>query len=143
MPPEAVRNLAANCSMRKVAAWPALFAVGALSTACGGGGGGGGPSLAPAPNPPPASGWMAGVFQPSSSFAAECAVSRSGLDPATNFPYPDVQGSVLAENNWLRSWSDELYLWYSEIVDRDPGLYSTSAYFELLKTMEPTTSGTP
>jgi len=142
MPPEAVRNLAADCSMRKVAAWLALFAVGALSTACGGGGGGGGPSLAPAPNPPPASGWMAGVFQPSSSFAAECAAPRSGLDPATNLPYPDVQGSALAENNWLRSWSDELYLWYSEIVDRDPGLYSTSAYFDLLKTMATTPSGT-
>jgi hypothetical protein len=143
MPPEAARNPAADCSKAKVTAWLALFAVGALSTACGGGGGGGGSSIAPPPNPLPGNGWLAGVFQPSSSFAGECAAPRSGLDPATNFPYPDVQGSVLTENNWLRSWSDELYLWYSEIVDRDPGLYATtSAYFDLLRTTATTLSGT-
>jgi hypothetical protein len=116
----------------------AVFATGALLAACGGGGGGGGGGGAivppPPPPPPPGNSWMAGVFQPSSSFAAECAAPRSFTT--------DVQGSALAENNWLRSWSNELYLWYSEIVDRDPALHTTSAYFDLLKTPAMTASGT-
>jgi hypothetical protein len=29
-------------------------------------------------------------------------------------------GSVANENNFLRSYSEETYLWYSEIIDRDP-----------------------
>ena len=33
---------------------------------------------------------------------------------------PTKRASVLTENNWLRSWSNDLYLWYDEIVDRDP-----------------------
>jgi C-terminal processing protease CtpA/Prc len=53
----------------------------------------------------------------------------------------DTQGTVRDENNWLRSWSNDLYLWYNEIVDRDPGLYTTEAYFELLKTTATTPSG--
>lgn len=52
----------------------------------------------------------------------------------TGLPYTDVQGTALDENNWLRSWSNDLYLWYNEIIDRDPGLYTTQQYFALLKT---------
>jgi C-terminal processing protease CtpA/Prc len=55
----------------------------------------------------------------------------------------DIQGTVRDENNWLRSWSNELYLWYNEIVDRDPGLYTTPAYFDLLRTTATTPSGSP
>lgn len=48
------------------------------------------------------------------------------------------------ENNWLRSWSNHTYLWYDEIVDRDPGLYDDPLeYFDLLKTTALTPSGTP
>ena len=54
-----------------------------------------------------------------------------------------MQGSTLAENNWLRSWSNHLYLWYDEITDRDPGLYLTRDYFNLLKTEALTPSGNP
>jgi C-terminal processing protease CtpA/Prc len=53
----------------------------------------------------------------------------------------DVQGTVTDQNNWLRSWSNDLYLWYNEIVDRDPGLYTTPAYFDLLQTTATTASG--
>jgi C-terminal processing protease CtpA/Prc len=104
--------------------------------ACGGGGGdiGGG-------NPPPAGNWTPGVFLPSDSFIAQCASPRSGVD-ANGRPFPDMQGSTLAENNWLRSWSDELYLWYSEITDRDPSAFETPLYFDLLKTFATTPSGT-
>ncbi|HEY7671901.1 MAG TPA: S41 family peptidase [Gammaproteobacteria bacterium] len=93
--------------------------------------------------PPAASGWTAGVFQPAANFDAECASPRLGIDPETQMPYLDVQGSTVDENNWLRSWSNDLYLWYNEIVDRDPGLYSTSAYFDLLRTEQTTASGAP
>jgi len=139
-----ISELAARRSGRAaVTALAVAVACGALS-ACGGGGGGSSASAAPAPAPPPpppSSGWMSGVFMPSAGFAAECAVPRSGTDPATAQPFPDVAGSVLRENNWLRSWSNELYLWYDEILDRDPGLYSTSDYFGLLKTAQRTPSG--
>src|SRR3954452_19151634 len=96
---------------------------------CGGGGSGGGGS------PAATNAWVAGSFQPASTFAAQCASPRSGTDVITGDPFPDMQGSTLTENNWLRSWSNDLYLWYNEITDRDPSL-STSplAYFDLLKT---------
>jgi C-terminal processing protease CtpA/Prc len=80
---------------------------------------------------------------PAASFAAQCVTPRTGTDPATGLPYADVQGTTLAQNNWLRSWSNDLYLWYDEIADRDPGLYGTSAYFDFLKTTATTASGRP
>lgn len=101
--------------------------------ACGGGGGSGGA--------PASSSWTAGVFSPASAFEAQCAVPRTGIDPGTGRPYPDTRGSTLTQNNWLRSWSNDLYLWYDEIVDRDPSLYSAAAYFDLLKTTATTPSG--
>ena len=105
-------------------------------TACGGGGSGGGGAAAQP-------GWVAGVFEPESDFVAQCANPRSGIDPATGGPYPDTQGSTLTQNDWLRSWSNDLYLWYNEIVDRDPSLYSTPNYFDLLKTTAMTASNRP
>ena len=47
------------------------------------------------------------------------------------------------ENNWLRSWTNDLYLWFDEVVDRDPAPWSTPAYFDLLKTTATTPSGNP
>jgi C-terminal processing protease CtpA/Prc len=117
----------------------ALLLAGLVCTlaACGGGGGdddGGG-------NP---GGWQQGVFQPSAQFEAKCVNPRSGTDPATNMPYPDTQGTVLDENNFLRSFSDETYLWYDEIVDRDPANYGDPfAYFAVLRTTAITSSGQP
>ena len=117
-----------------------LFAAASLIglASCGGGGGGG------SPPPPPPSSYMPGVFPPSASFAARCAVPRTGTDPFTGQPYPDVMGSTLLENNWLRSWTNELYLWYNEVPDLDPGATpTTAAYFDLLKTSAITASGHP
>jgi hypothetical protein len=68
---------------------------------------------------------------------------RAAADPTTGRPYPDTRGTTLTENNWLRSWSNDLYLWYNEIVDRDPSLYATADYFDLLKTTATTVSGKP
>ncbi len=91
-----------------------------------------------APPPPP---WAPGVFPASVTFANRCAVPRTGIDPLTGVRYPDVQGSTLTENDFLRSWTNELYLWYSEVPDLDPALYATPAYFNLLKTSATTPSG--
>ena len=111
------------------------------SAGCGGGGGGdggGGGSV-----PPPASGWVAGSFLPAASFAGKCVAPRTGTNPETGLPYNEISGTAIDENNFLRSWSNDLYLWYNEIVDRDPGLNTTPQYFDLLKTPAVTTSGRP
>ncbi|MGB8694756.1 MAG: S41 family peptidase [Steroidobacteraceae bacterium] len=110
----------------------------ALSLAgCGGGGGGGGSTqLAPA--------WQSGVFQAASSFADKCAMPRSGTDPVTKTPYPDRAGTLLDEKNWLRSWNNDLYLWYSEVLDQNPANFATTlAYFDVLATTAVTPSGAP
>ena len=89
-------------------------------------------------------GWTEGQFLPASDFVAECAVPRVGTDPTTGAMYPDVQGSTLDENNWLRSWTNDLYLWFDQVVDQNPALFSTtSAYFQVLKTTATTASGAP
>jgi carboxyl-terminal processing protease len=122
-----------------VRAAAALIALAAIS-GCGGGGGG----AVAAPSPPPGtSSWTPGVFQTAATFANQCLSRRTGLDPSSGLAYPDAQGTVLTENNWLRSWSNELYLWYDEIVDRDPALFSTDAYFDVLKSPAITASGIP
>lgn len=108
---------------------------------CGGGGSGGGSGGSGGGSGGGGSGWVAGTFSPATTFEAQCAAPRSGTNPITNVRYPDKNGSTLTENNWLRSWSNDLYLWYDEIVDRDPGLSSTSAYFNALKTTATTPSG--
>jgi C-terminal processing protease CtpA/Prc len=133
--------MAAN-STSKVSRRVALGFVVVAAGGCGGGGGSG----ASQPTPPPApsaSGWVAGSFLPAASHAGRCVNPRSGTNPETGSPYADIQGAVVDENNWLRSWSNDLYLWYDEIVDRDPGLYATPEYFELLKTPATTASGNP
>ena len=102
--------------------------------ACGGGGGGGGTQLTAA--------WQSGVFQPAGNFANKCALPRTGIDPYTHAAYPDRAGTLLDENNWLRSWNNDLYLWYSEVVDQNPANYSTTlTYFDVLKTTALTASG--
>jgi carboxyl-terminal processing protease len=132
-------------SNRVAPAWRrGLPAVALLVLQACGGGGGGGSNVAPPANPGGNdTAWVAGVFQPAANFAARCAVPRTGIDPETMRPYPDRAGTTLQENNWLRSWSNDLYLWYDEIVDRDPALYDTIPYFELLKTTALTPSGRP
>ena len=124
----------------------ALLPIIALLAACSGGGGGGGASpLPPPPQPPPPTSWQPGVFMASSSFINQCQNPRAGQDPTNNNqPYPDMQGSTLDENNFLRSFSDETYLWYDEIVDRDPaGFNNPIDYFAQLKTFQTLPSGQP
>jgi C-terminal processing protease CtpA/Prc len=100
-----------------------------LSNASGSGGSGTGTTYTP------------GVFLPQSTFAAMCAAPRTGTDPVTHAVYPDGKGTSTDENNWLRSWTNDLYLWYSEVPDLNPASYATVDYFKLLKTSATTASG--
>src|SRR5438128_372260 len=76
--------------------------------------------------------------------AAKCATPRSGTDPFTNKAYPDQKGSLDDEKKWLRAWTDDTYLWYSEVPAVDPAGYPTAlAYFDALKTSVVTASGKP
>jgi carboxyl-terminal processing protease len=116
-------------------------------TACGGGGSsdGGSNNISSRPNPfTGGGGWTAGVYKDASQFADRCANPRTGTDPFTGAAYPDGKGSYRDENNFLRSWSNDTYLWYREIVDVNPANYSdTIEYFSLLRTTAVTPSGTP
>ena len=114
-----------------------ILCVGACSGGGGGGGGGGTGSMGGGTS------WTPGVYLPESHFAAQCAAPRSGTDPVTGQPYPDVAGSAVDENNWLRSWTNDLYLWYSEAPDLNPANYTTAAYFPLLKTSATDAQGQP
>src|ERR1700722_17746843 len=88
--------------------------------------------------------WVQGQFSPESSFAAQCLAPRTGTDPTTSKAYPDRQGPLLDELNWLRSWTNDLYLWYSEVQDQNPANFTTDAsYFDVLKTTATTASGHP
>jgi carboxyl-terminal processing protease len=126
-------------SARGVLTLAAIAAIAALA-GCGGGssgfaGGGTGTGMGT---------WTPGVFEPPSSFAALCATPRTGTDPYNNNqPYPDRQGTTTDENNWLRSWTHQLYLWYDEVQDVNPALYTTPAYFQLMKTTATTPTGAP
>jgi len=119
-----------------------LFSMLFALAACGGGGGGG-VAPPPPPPPPPPTGWQQGVFLDASTFADMCNAPRAGNDPTNNNrPYPDIQGTILDENNFLRSFSDDTYLWYDEITDRDPaGFNDPLAYFAQLKTFATLPSG--
>ena len=85
--------------------------------------------------------WVEGVFPPEDNFWSQCADPRQGIAPYNGQPYPDEQGSYVDENVFLRSFSNNYYLWYDEITDRNPMLYTTTEYFDLLKTTARTPSG--
>jgi len=114
----------------------ALLGATLFLASCGGGGDGDTLlNLIPSPG-------FSGVFLDAATFAQRCQLPRTGTNPATSQPYPDIQGTTEVENNFLRSYSNDTYLWYDEIVDRDPGLYNNPlAYFDLLKTTAITPSG--
>lgn len=118
-------------------------------TACGGGGANssdsGGGNNTSGGNPfTGGGGWTAGVYKDAGEYANRCADPRKGTDPFTGTAYPDSKGSYRDENNFLRSWSNDTYLWYKEIPDVNPANYKdTIEYFDLLRTTAITASGTP
>lgn len=114
-----------------------------LMAACSGGGGGSSPPPPPPPPPPVSSGptWTSGVFEAASQFKDQCAAPRSGVD-SEGTPFPDMAGSLLEENHWLRSWTNETYLWNTEVPDQNPTSFSDRlTYFAQLRTSATTASG--
>ena len=115
-------------------------------TSCGGGGGGG-TTVQPPSNPPPSQGngpdtsWASGVFQRASVFKDRCQTVRTGVD-SEGTPFTDIAGSELIEKHWLRSWTNETYLWNNEVTDTNPNTVAGRLnYFALLKTLAITPSG--
>jgi carboxyl-terminal processing protease len=81
-------------------------------------------------------------IEPRSVYAGKCASPRTGVDPFSGDKFTDTKGSLLDEELWLRSWTDDTYLWYSEVPANDPKQYTTAlAYFNVLKTPATTKSG--
>jgi hypothetical protein len=112
-----------------------------VAAGCGGGGGGG--SSPPPPPPPVVTGptWTPGVFEAASTFANKCATVRTGKDSQGN-TFPDQPGSLLQELFYLRSWTNQTYLWNTEVVDQNPASFNDRiAYFNVLKTNASTPSG--
>ena len=82
-------------------------------------------------NVPSASGWVAGQYDDwrLTSMRNICENPRNTADNT------DTQGTVTDENNWIRSYSNDTYLWYSELNDIDPGTVSSAeGYFDLMRT---------
>ena len=96
---------------------------------------GGGENLPPPTGSGGGGGGDPGSFLPASNFDAMCVVPRPGT--------ADTQGTVTDQNNWLRSWTYDTYLWYSEVVYPNPGSYTTPVYFDLMKTDATTSMGQP
>ncbi|MGI2259962.1 S41 family peptidase [Shewanella sp. GXUN23E] len=123
---------------------PAIL-LSALLAGCGGSSGGKEPTP-PVINPDGGGNttptWTAGVYEPASQFINQCSAPRSGTDPYTNEAYPDKAGSVFLEKMYLRSFSNETYLWYDELPDPNPNSYnSVISYFDILRTTQVTDSG--
>lgn len=112
--------------------------------ACGGGGDDVNTSQPPSEqNPVQGVSFQPGVFPNSDSLEAQCETPRAGIDPFSNAPFPDRQGSEFLEKMWLRSWTFETYLWFDEVEDRDPANFGVVEYFNLLRTEALTDSGRP
>jgi len=103
--------------------------------ACGGGSDGGGGSL----NPGPGGGtgnFTPGVFPAQTSLAAQCISPRAGTN--------DRAGSAFTEKMWLRSWTNDFYLWFAEVPDTNPNtIPDVLDYFDVLKTPQTIVSGSP
>ena len=84
--------------------------------------------------------WVEGVFRAASLYKDRCAAPRTGTG-YDGKPFADKAGRTVDENNWLRAWTNDTYLWYDEVPDLDPALYATADYFDLLKTHRVRPSG--
>jgi hypothetical protein len=84
--------------------------------------------------------WIAGQYSDDAIYKDLCAVPRVGPD-SNGDTFSDAQGTAMHEKMWLRSWTNDTYLWYSEVDDNNPSPFSVANYFSQLKTNERTASG--
>jgi carboxyl-terminal processing protease len=81
------------------------------------------------------------TFAPRASLQNLCQAPRVGVSPITGTTYPDRQGTTNDEKAFLRSFSDDTYLWYREIPELNAATFSTPIdYFAQLKTPAKTNS---
>jgi C-terminal processing protease CtpA/Prc len=83
--------------------------------------------------------WITGQFSDDSIYKDLCAVPRTAPD-SNGDTFLDSQGTSMHEKMWLRSWTNDTYLWYNEVDDNDPSAFSVADYFSQLKTNELTSS---
>ena len=125
--------------MKRLSKLASLGFIAALLNACGGGGSNNDTSEILDDTPPT---WTQGVYEDSSKFKNRCENPRSGQDADGN-NYADKAGSASHEKHWLRSWSNNTYLWYDEITDQDVADFDGAIeYFGTLRTTATTDSGT-
>lgn len=100
-------------------------------SACGGGGGSSSENSLP-------TAWQKDVYPDPAALKSYCESPRAEANR------DDKQGSTFLEKMWLRSWSDDVYLWYRELTDIDVAPFSTPQdYFDTRKTNAITASGVP
>ena len=84
--------------------------------------------------------WVVGQFSDDSIYKNLCIAPRIGPD-SNGDTFLDTQGTAMNEKMWLRSWTNNTYLWYAEVDDNDPAPFTVANYFSQLITNERTTSG--
>ena len=84
--------------------------------------------------------WIAGNFSDDSIYKDLCPVPRTAPD-SNGDTFLDLQGTAMHEKMWLRSWTNDTYLWYNEVDDNDPTPFSVTDYFSQLQTDKLTASG--
>ena len=76
--------------------------------------------------------WEPGVFEEYQNLSQICESPRPS----------DLLGTISDENNWIRSWSNDTYLWYDELPDINPSSVENNIdYFNLMKTNGLTPTG--
>jgi carboxyl-terminal processing protease len=74
------------------------------------------------------------TFATSSLNKDRCVAPRVGVSPFTGNAYPDQPGTLDNERNWMRSFTDETYLWYREVPNVNVNAYSSAqSLFAVLK----------
>jgi carboxyl-terminal processing protease len=75
------------------------------------------------------------TFAASRSNEDKCVAPRVGSSPYTGRAYPDTQGTLDNERNWMRSWIDETYLWYRDVPNLNVASFSSQkGVFDAAKT---------
>lgn len=98
------------------------------------GGGGGGSSVPVNPGNPGGGTFTPGLFPARTTFENQCITPRAGSS--------DRAGTAFTEKMFLRSWTNELYLWYNEVPDINPAsIANVTDYFDALITPQTTPSG--
>jgi hypothetical protein len=118
------------------------FLLAALVAACGGG-------SADAPRQA-STGTLNPTLAASSTLAARCAAPRpSGATDVFGQLYGDRAGTLSDEKLFLRSWTDETYLWYQDVRQLSPAVLNAASYatpvdyFDALRSPLFTASGAP